>query len=110
MLVDCVSAVIDKRPVDLVSIIYDNAHAQICLEYRHEVNEYGIVYCKSCGYTVESLNDITDSFCRACECPRTYHRSDGTCGYCGNSCGLKGIGHEGKRRYYEDEEGSEESC
>jgi hypothetical protein len=48
------------------------AHGRYC-EYRPFVNQYGIVFCLTCGSTVGSINDISDSFCPKCGCANSAH-------------------------------------
>lgn len=86
---DLVEAVVDKRPRDLVKILWDNAHARMCKQYRPFINKGGTVYCEPCGITVETMNDVSSSFCPRCECPISVHNHDtGRCYGCGKECGL----------------------
>lgn len=86
---DLIEAVVDTRPRDLVKILWDNPHARVCKQYRPHINKHGTVYCDPCGITVETINDISSSFCPRCECPVVVHNCDtGKCYKCGKECGL----------------------
>lgn len=64
-----------ERVEDLVEAIDGSAavaHGKHC-DYRPFVNQYGVVFCLTCGSTVGSTNDISDCFCPKCGCPNSTH-------------------------------------
>lgn len=86
---DLVDAVLDRRPVDLVALVYDLPHAQFC-DYRPFVNDNGQVFCLTCHTNVGSTNDLSDSFCPSCDCAVQSHSyDDGRCLMCGKFCRLR---------------------
>lgn len=86
---DYVVALLDKRPVDLVELVYDHPHSKFC-EYIPFINEHGQVFCLVCDTNVGSICDLSDSFCLSCDCAvQAHHYDTGRCLMCGKECHLR---------------------
>lgn len=84
--IDLIDALNDHSEKDVVAVIYRSGHARNC-DYKPEVKD-GIVWCLTCGQSIDSFLDVSEFECALCGCIKNNHDwVTGRCLQCGKGCG-----------------------